>query len=493
MESQNTWPEFGQRETPQEYAEKLRTRVFDTQAEAARYFGVHRATIGRYEKTEYEGDRSTIPPLGYLASLVVLFVERNVSKAASVEEIADSRQFLLDQMNKLLNKYAASYNYRRRFKDWEELRTEANEYRIARAVTREPPPTEPLPLPEPYLVPTLPPHGVFGRDETLIKIEEMLASRSADALDTPPVALRGFGGIGKTTLAISIGRRQNVVALYPGGVFWAELGPNPAIRQLLTTWGDALGLDLRIERDDRALEAKLRNAFARRRALLIVDDVWEPDHAQRFLLGGPDCRTLLTTRESRIAYSLTTPDRTLKVDLLSLAAALQMLEKMAPQAVALDREAAKRLCAKLDGLPLAIKLAGRLLAIEADVPSRMRNLVDELIERRDARLELSQYEHRAGLSDEEPVSLKAILGMSVDRLDHVDKERFAMLAVFGGEPLTWEIGATAAVWQCTTNEAEATTSRLIQRGLVEQRPDKRYWMHALLADYANSLLEEMSS
>ena len=95
-----------------------------------------------------------------------------------------------------------------------------------------------------------------------------------------------------------------------------------------------------------------------------------------------------------------------------------------------------------------------------------------------------------GLTEEEPVSLQAILGMSVARLDKTDQARFAMAAVFGGDPLTWEIHAAAYVWECSVEEAEATVARFIQRGLVERRGE-RYWMHALLADYAAEMMEQM--
>jgi hypothetical protein len=490
MQSKDTWPKFMPGDTPQEYAANLVSRVFQSQTEAAEYFGVHRATISRYQRPDYgDGERhSSLPPLGYLARLVLLYVERNLGETPSAEEIAEAHRFFLEQMNKLITEYQASYKYHRNFQDWDGLRAEATKYPPARTIAPAPAPQ----FPDPYLVPPPPPQGVFGREETLVKIDAMLATSTSGEPSIAPVVLRGFGGIGKTTLAISIGRRHNVAVLYPDGVLWAELGPNPTIRHLLTIWGDVLNLDLRTEWDESACEAKLRNVLSRRRALIIVDDVWDPNHARHFLLGGPNCRSLLTTRELNIANDLTIPDRTLRVDFLNQVASLQMLQKLAPQVVALDKEAAVRLCTKLDGLPLAIKLAGQFLAVEADVPSRMRKLVDELIERRQARLRLSQSERRKGLPEDEPPSLKAILGMSVERLSPTDKERFAMLAVFGGEPLTWEIGATAAVWQCDVDEAEATTSRLIQRGLVELQSDNRYWMHALLADYASDLMERLS-
>ena len=65
-----------------------------------------------------------------------------------------------------------------------------------------------------------------------------------------------------------------------------------------------------------------------------------------------------------------------------------------------------------------------------------------------------------------------------------------MLSIFGGEPLTWELNAVSAVWETSIEETEATIARFIQRGLVEPR-DGRYWMHALLADYAAELMGQM--
>jgi hypothetical protein len=267
------------------------------------------------------------------------------------------------------------------------------------------------------------------------------------------------------------------------------LGPKPTIRNLLDDWGRSLGENLLGERDAEACQARLRSTLYHRRMLIIVDDVWEADHGRVFLVGGPQCRTLLTTRESPAAYVLTTRERTLRVDVLSPDAALTLLTRIAPEIVHADRQQAQRLCERLEYLPLALTLAGRLLAQEADVPSRMHRLVSELIERREVRLNLLASESRPGLDPEQPASLHAILGMSVERLSQIEQERFAILSAFGGEPLTWELAAAAYLWECSEEEAERTTSHFIQRGLIMNR-EGLYWMHALLADYAAELLEE---
>ncbi len=345
----------------------------------------------------------------------------------------------------------------------------------------------------PFLTPPLPPQGVFGRDELLTQIFDKLKFQEPDAVNIPPVALHGMGGIGKTTSAIAIGRLPFIPQHFPDGVLWVAVGQNPTIRILLDGWGRALGVDLLPERDEKACQERLRGILYHRRVLLLVDDIWEIEHGQFFQVAGPQCRTLFTTREPNVARNLATPQNTLRVDLLSPEASLALLNHLAPTAVANDRESAQRLCERLEFLPLAITLAGRLLEDEADVPSRMKRLLKELVDRQDdssVPLDLIQEEGRIGGDEQRPISVGAILGMSIDRLKPVHRERFAMAGVFGGDPLTWDIDAAAFVWECTIEDAEATTSLLIKRGLVERR-DNEYWMHALLADYAEALMNEM--
>lgn len=346
------------------------------------------------------------------------------------------------------------------------------------------------PSAQPFMAPTLPPQGVLGREEALLHLQRLLALDQPSALNVPPVALQGMGGIGKTTLAVALARQAVIPQLFPDGVLWVGVGPQPTIRNLLDDWGRALGLSLLGERNEAACQERLRTHLHQRRLLLVIDDVWEVGHGQSFLVGGPYCRTLLTTRESPAAYTLATRERTQRVDVLEPTAALTLLQRLAPESVTLDEGSAKRLCERLEFLPLALTLAGRLLALEADVPQRMQRLLHELIARGASRLHLAQAEGRLGLNPEQPASLHAILGMSVERLSRTDQERFAMLTVFGAEPLTWQSEAAAHVWECSLEEAEKTIASFLQRGLVLRRGES-YWMHALLVDYATAMMMDM--
>ena len=341
-----------------------------------------------------------------------------------------------------------------------------------------------------FQVPPIPPQGVFGRDEELKNITNLLMLKEKESENLAPISLRGMGGIGKTTLAIAFAHLPEIHATLPDGILWTSLGPKPTVRLLLDAWGRALGLDLLPERDESACQARLRQALYERHMLIVVDDVWDTIQGNYFNVGGPHCRTIFTTREVPIANNLATKERTLRVDVLKPEAALSLLYKLAPETAQVEKKLALRLCERLEFLPLGLTLAGRMLANEVDIPQRMQRLLSELVERREARLQLWQAEGRPGLDEENPVSIQSILGMSVERLSKPDQERFAMLSVFGGEPLTWEIKAVSSVWECKEEETEETVSKFIQRGLIEPQGN-HFWMHALLADYAAEMMVQM--
>lgn len=474
-----------------------RSWVFPSQVKAAKHFGMSPGTISRYESGKLT------PPLGYLACLAQLIAERLEKQNPSVA--AQDQQVLLQELNRVIHSW---YQETNPFKTWEDLGHTADDYRASRSTFSQPdtsvsqptkiPPTlssstlvthTPSQDASPFMTPLLPPQGIFGREVDLAQIMTLLHPAQTPNVDGYAVALRGMGGVGKTTLAMAVGRSANIAELFPDGVLWTALGPKPVLRPLLNQWGRALGVDLQALPDEAACQERLRTLLFHRRALLIVDDIWDIQHGRAFVVGGPLCRLLVTTRELPIARELAMKERTLNVDILPIEAALALLRHLAPEAVTTDERTALRLLERLEYLPLGVTLAGRLLASEAAVPQRMERLLQELIEHRQSRLQLLQAEVRPGLGvGEEPASLQAILGMSVERLDQIDQDRFAMLSAFGGEPYTWEIVAVANVWHCTPNEAEATVARFIQRGLVERRGD-RFWMHILLADYAEEMRE----
>jgi len=343
--------------------------------------------------------------------------------------------------------------------------------------------------PAPRMAPPAP-RVFIGRDEVLAELIAALKLGEDGAGPIALTAIKGMGGIGKTTLAAALANHPEVEKALPEGTLWAGLGPEPEVMSLLAEWGAQLGEDFAQLDSPEARSRRLSTLLHDKKALLIVDDVWNAEAARYFLVGGPRCRALITTRDNEIARKLAGHEA-VRVETLTNAASLNLLRELALEAVDADENAANELATVLDGLPLALTLAGQMLAAEWETGLGVAGALSELKDR-EARLKLVGAEKRAGLASAEP-SLRAILAMSYERLpDEATKRAFRLVGVFGGKPLTFSFEAVAAVWGMELRPAQKTMVALVGRALVEPVESGRYTLHTTLADFAESLLEEHS-
>ncbi|MCI0690628.1 tetratricopeptide repeat protein [candidate division KSB1 bacterium] len=341
--------------------------------------------------------------------------------------------------------------------------------------------------PAPRMAPPAP-RVFIGRDEVLRELIAALKLGEEGAGPNALTALKGMGGIGKTTLAAALANHPEVETALPEGTLWAGLGPEPEVMSLLAEWGTQLGEEFAQFDSPETRSRRLSTLLHDKKALLIVDDVWHAEPARYFLVGGPRCRALITTRDNEIARKLAGHEA-VRVETLTDAASLNLLRELAPEAVTVDEKAANELATVLDGLPLALTLAGQMLAAEWETGLGVAGALSELKDR-EARLKLAGAEKRPGLATTEP-SLRAILAMSYDRLpDEATKRAFRLLGVFGGKPLTFSIEAAAAMWGTELRPAQKTMVALVGRALVEPVDGGRYNLHTTLADFAESLLEK---
>ena len=300
-----------------------------------------------------------------------------------------------------------------------------------------------------------------------------------------------MGGVGKTTLAKALAHHPEVEAELPDGTLWAGLGPEPNVMAELAAWGAQCGEDFSNYDWHGARSAALSTLLHGKRALLVVNDVWQADSARYFLVGGLGCRTLITTRDDSVARALA--ERTgRRATALTEEAALSLLRKIAPDAVSADEEGARGLVAELGGLPLALTLAGRMIAGECEAGMGVAGALGELKKEREARLGLTGAEKRPGLAAAE-LSLRAVLGISYERLpDEATKRAFRFLGAFGPSPLTFSLEGATAIWGMEDRPAQKTLAALVGRALVEPMEGGRYSLHTTLADFAESLLEEQN-
>ncbi len=344
------------------------------------------------------------------------------------------------------------------------------------------------PAPKPGSAPPLP-SLVIGREDDLLNLKSRLGLTGEASLQVL-TAIRGWPGIGKTTIAAVLAHDPDIATAFPDGVLWTSLGPKPNLFSELAMWGRALGTDdlLRtktLEEASAQLTAMLRN----KRMLLIIDDVWESEHAVPFKVGGRGCATLVTTRENKVALALApTPNDIYRLPVLTDEKALELLQALAPSVVKDYLAESTDLVHELEGLPLALQVAGHMLNVEASYGLSVTDLIKELREGA-AILEAKAPADRTDLANETTPTIAVLLQRSTDRLDELTRDCYAYLGVFAPKPATFDLAAMKTVWQ--VDDPQPIARALLDRGLLESVPSlKRYQMHALLVAHAKSLLTE---
>ena len=152
----------------------------------------------------------------------------------------------------------------------------------------------------PYLVkfqaPSLPEHFVPRLDVVALFKERFLTLKTSNGV-LSITGIHAMGGSGKTLTAIYLAHEFQ--GNFRDGVLWTELGrdlnPQKRLEQLYRWIRNLSSGEPRPESEQDATD-KLRDLLKDRSFLLVLDDVWEADHARPFLVGGSTCHVLITCR-----------------------------------------------------------------------------------------------------------------------------------------------------------------------------------------------------
>lgn len=345
-------------------------------------------------------------------------------------------------------------------------------------------------LPQTFsLLPPLP-GLVVGREQALLELKQRLSTplQGGDSVQVI-TAMRGWPGVGKTTLAAWLAHNQDIKERFPDGILWTSLGTTPNLLAELAAWGQALQSDpLKHARDLKQAQEILTGLLHNKQMLLIVDDVWESSHAAPFLVGGKGCATLLTTRLNDLSREMVPPDQIYILPVLDAESALELLGKLAPQVLTTHPTQARELVEALEGLPLAIQVAGRLLQSELSSGFSVSDLMDEL-KQGSSILEAHVPPDRRDLVNDTTPTVAALLLTSLDKLSEETKEYYGYLGAFAPQPATFDLESMRFVWD--VEDARPTVKILVDRGLLEYIPElQRYQMHALLVTLAKTLLTD---
>ncbi len=246
------------------------------------------------------------------------------------------------------------------------------------------------------------------------------------------VTLTGPGGTGKTRLAVEVAGR--LLHRFDDGVYLVELAAVSDPAQVPSAVAQALGI---LEGPGRSLADVLTDWLADKEVLLVLDNFEHLLEAapvvERLLGSAPGVKLLVTSRTPLRLYGehelpvpplrLAHPDEGRETVLRSEAAAL-FVERAQAIRPALDLSedtivAIAHLCARLDGLPLAIELAARRVNILSPraILARLSTGLDTLAV-------------SAGNQPARQRTLRATIEWSYDLLGEEERSLFPKLAVF---------------------------------------------------------------
>nr|WP_202505011.1 MULTISPECIES: tetratricopeptide repeat protein [unclassified Streptomyces] len=195
--------------------------------------------------------------------------------------------------------------------------------------------------------------------------------------------IAGRPGSGRTALAVELARRLTEPGDYPDGVFRVPLtepggdrvpGERTA-RELL----DRLGTAAPPGADEDELSEMVREAFATRRALILLDDAVDAEQVDPLLPDNPDCLVVATSTGPLTGIPGVRP---CTLGGLEAGAAVQLLARTVGQVrITVDPRAAETLSEECGGQPAALTLVAGWLAARpgasvADVTKRLRELPD---------------------------------------------------------------------------------------------------------------------
>jgi predicted ATPase/class 3 adenylate cyclase len=297
---------------------------------------------------------------------------------------------------------------------------------------------------------TLPEHrsSFVGRREEIDRVRRSVAGSRL-------VTLTGVGGVGKTRLAIEAAAEE--VSSHPGGVFFIDLATVNEPKRVLAAVLTGIGLTAS---DPTLFHAELIDFLSERTALLVVDNcehLLDPvaELVDDLLTNAPQLSVLATSRESLDVEG----EQVIRVP--SLEAEGAALRLFVDRAMAVndrfdpdvERERIVALCARLDGIPLAIELAAT--ATPTLGPA-------ELLAGLDDRFTLLHGGRRRGAVGRQR-TLEATIDWSHDLLDDDEQVAFRRLGIFSG-PFIFDVVPT--VLGLPDNQARVVLERLVAKSLV---------------------------
>ncbi|WP_285622629.1 AfsR/SARP family transcriptional regulator [Actinoallomurus iriomotensis] len=211
----------------------------------------------------------------------------------------------------------------------------------------------------------LPPNiaSLVGREDLLRSLETRVLADMESGGTAAITVITGMPGVGKSATALALAHA--IEAHFPDGQFYAQLqnrdGSAVAPADILAEFLQAIGI---AQRDlPRGLEERgkvFRSWCAKRRVLVLLNDVVRTEQVPPLLPGARRCATIVT---STSGLGVLADALTVKLEPLELDPSVRVLETIAGrERVEEERGAAERIARRCCGIPLALRCAGGRLA-----------------------------------------------------------------------------------------------------------------------------------
>jgi len=323
-----------------------------------------------------------------------------------------------------------------------------------------------------------PPTSFVGRSRDIDSLSAAIAPGEL-------VTVTGLAGLGKTRLAIEGARRS--AAKFRDGIWWVDLSPLADAASVGVHAATALGITLQATM---TTEASLVDALRRQHSLIVFDNCEHVINEAATLIaalraGCPSLGLLATSREPLdLAGERNWPLSVMAVDTDGVALLLERAQAHDanldvarwPNADLVD------LCARLDGVPLAIEMAA----------ARLRTLSPrEIVERLDDRFRLLKSRDRQVTARHQ--TLLAALDWSYDLLEPGERLLLDRLSIFAGS-----FDARAAEQVCADDDLDEfdildLVSSLLEKSLISQvdgSGSSRYYMLETVRAYCGAHLDD---
>jgi predicted ATPase/DNA-binding winged helix-turn-helix (wHTH) protein len=341
---------------------------------------------------------------------------------------------------------------------------------------------------------TAPKHNLPQQLTSFIGRERELSELGALLQKTRLLTMVGFGGIGKTRLALRLA--DEIADAYPDGAWFVELAALTDARMVAHAVASALG----VREDPRrpVLEAVV-NHLKERRMLLLLDTCEHlvqacADLARQLLQSAPHIKIVATSRErlnlsGETAYTVSAmsmpgPTQAIALAALSQYEAVRLFvdrARAAHPAFLLTHQnaaAVAGICHRVDGIPLAIELAS----------ARVRVLSPEKIaERLSDRLRLLTRGDRTALPHRQ--TLRALIDWSHELLTGSERGLLHRLAVFPGGFTLEAAEAVGAGGDIAEADVLDLLTELIEKSMVVvEATGERYRLLDTVREYAQERL-----